>query len=95
MSIGNQTTVAAVNNMLSSYAVQMRNLMGAIRNEQEEVTDMGVAGLEALGFDSADAASVISMFSYMNTISGVYFGTATQGTAFDFDNALSGLWAGQ
>jgi hypothetical protein len=95
MAIGDQGTVAGINQTLTTNALAMRNLMQQILDDQEGITDLGLAGLEALGFSSGDAANVITMFSYMNTIAGVYKGTLTQGTTFNFDNALSGLWAGE
>lgn len=95
MAVGTGTSQSNVNANLTGYAIQMRNLCDAIRNEQEGIVDLGLAGLEALGFSSGDAQTVLNMWSYMNTISGVYYGTATQGSEFDFDNALSVLWAGQ
>ena len=35
------------------------------------------------------------MISYLNTVAGVYFGTATQTPAYNFDQQLSMLWAGR
>jgi hypothetical protein len=95
MAIGDQPTVASVNQALTSFSSGLRNLCQQIKDEQEEITDMGTAGLIALGFSSGDAANVVTMFNYMSTIAGVYFGTATQPATFNFDNALSGLWGGE
>ena len=94
MSIGNQASTGSINNMLTQYAISLRDDCQNILNLQEFITTLGVAGLEALGFDSTDAASVVTMVSYLNTIAEVFNGTATQGTEFDFNNALSGLYAG-
>jgi hypothetical protein len=55
----------------------------------------GLATLEALGYSAADAQTALNMISSLNTMAGVYFGTATQATAFNFDNQLSQMWAGQ
>ena len=41
----------------------------------------------------SDAQYALNMISYLNTVAGVYFGTATQGTAFNFDQQLSQMWA--
>jgi hypothetical protein len=35
------------------------------------------------------------MISYLNTVAGVYFGTATQGSQFNFDQQLSEVWGGR
>jgi hypothetical protein len=93
--VGNVTSPGAINSNLTGYALQLRNLMDSIREEQEGVVSLGLTGLEGLGFSSTDAAQVLALWSYMNTISGVYYGTATQGTQFSFDNALAQLWAGE
>jgi len=102
MSIGNQPSVAALNQSLSSYAIQMRELMTQIANLNMSIAQLGAAGLEALPappngtqYSSADAAAVIATAAIMNTVAAVYFGTATQATEYNFNNALCGLWAGQ
>jgi hypothetical protein len=95
VAIGSQDNVAQVNATISAYALQLRNLMDQIREQQEFIVGLGLTGLEAMGFSSGDAQSILNMWSYMNTVSGVYYGTVTQGSLFDFDNALSGLWGGQ
>lgn len=48
----------------------------------------------------SDAAYALQKLAYLNTVAGVYYGTVQQGGAggtgaaeFDFDNALSTLWA--
>jgi hypothetical protein len=98
MAVGNQPTVAGINNSLSSYALQMRELTDQILNFQQFLNGaagLGSAGLVAIGYSTADAATVLAMANYLNTIAQVYRGTATQGTLFNFSNATSPLWAGQ
>jgi hypothetical protein len=95
MTVGTQPTQATINQQLTAMALAMRTDLRNISNFQEYVVSLGLAGLEALGFAPADAQLVLNMASYMNTIAGVYFGTITQNSDFDFDNALCGLWAGQ
>jgi hypothetical protein len=94
MSVGNQPTVAGINNALTSYAIQLRNLMRQITEQQEKVVMLGLTGLENLGgtgngFSSvanpanpggvSDAQAVIAYLAYMNTVAGVYFGTVQNG----------------
>jgi hypothetical protein len=43
----------------------------------------------------SDAALALSTISYLNTVAAVYFGTAAQTPAFNFNNQLSQVWAGQ
>jgi hypothetical protein len=102
MAAGNQPTQASVNQMLTNVAVQMRNIMDLVRVQETPIVNMGTAGLEALGFSSADAASVLALWGYLSTVAGVYYGTVQQGgsggtgaSTFNFDNALSEAWGGQ
>jgi hypothetical protein len=94
MAVGNQVTKAQIDQALSNYSTQLRNLMRQIFDEQTFITWLGASGLEALGYSTADAALVQNMMSYMNTFALVYYGMGTQGSEFNFDNALAGLWAG-
>lgn len=95
MTVGNQPTVTSVNGTLTMLCVSLRNVCDQIRTQDTAITNMGTAGLEALGFDPADAAAMLTAFSYLSTVAGVYYGTATQASDFDFDNELSQFWAGQ
>lgn len=95
MTIGQQADTASINQALTSYAVQLRNLCEQIGDFNLFVAQLGAPGLEAIGFDAADAASVVSQAAVMNTMTALYMGTATQAAEFDFNNALAPLWAGQ
>jgi hypothetical protein len=90
--IGEQPTMAQINNDLTQLALQQRSLAQAIVDFFEQVNDLGTAGLEALGFTSDDAAAMVTNASYLATPSQVYLGTATQGTLFDFDTQLAPFW---
>lgn len=94
MTVGNQASTGSISNTLTQYALSLRNDCQNILNFQEFITTLGTGGLEALGFSPADAATVEQMASYLSTIAGVFNGTATQGSEFNFGNALSGLYAG-
>jgi hypothetical protein len=94
MAVGSANSVANINNTITQLCVQLRNICNQIRMQNTPITNMGLSGLEALGFDAADAATVLAVFSYLSTVSEVYYGTVTQGTTFDFDNELSSYWAG-
>jgi hypothetical protein len=95
MTAGQQVASTTIDNKLTTLAVALRNDCQAIANFQEYVVSLGLAGLEAAGYSAADAQTVLNIASYLNTIAGVYKGTATQAAAFDFSNATCGLWAGQ
>jgi hypothetical protein len=95
MTIGTTATVSGLNGSLTGLALQMRNLAQQIMNLQQYVVAEGTAGLETLGFDSADATNYMTMLSYLDTIAQVFYGTATQPSEYNFANAVCGLWAGQ
>lgn len=96
-----------VSNIITALAVRLRDVMQQIANLNLAVNGQGtgLAYLQSLGFSNAsnpanpgsvsDAALALSVISYLNTVAGVYFGTATQGTAFNFNQQLSEVWAGQ
>jgi hypothetical protein len=88
MAVGASTSASQLNSWLSSQALQLCSWAFQTEQLSELTTSLGISGLEALGFSSGDATSFISMVSYLSTISGVYQGTVTQASEFDFDNAL-------
>lgn len=104
MAVGNVVTQATLNQNLSLLAVQLRDLMQQVSNLSLGINGQanGLAVLEAAGYSAEDAAAVIEMVAYMNTVAGAYFGTVQQGgsggsgaSTFNFNQALSQLWAGQ
>lgn len=94
MSVGQQPTLDTFNNQLTSCAVQMRDLCEVVTDLNLQVGQLGTAGLEALGASSTDAQGIVSQWAVLATVAAVYYGTATQGTQFDFNNALAPVRAG-
>jgi hypothetical protein len=106
MPVGQQSSANNVNNQLTTLAIGLRDVMHQIAELSEFVNGQGngLAVLQALGFGStanpanpggvSDAQQALNMLSYLNTPAAVYFGTATQTSAFNFDQELSQLWAG-
>jgi hypothetical protein len=104
MTVGNGLSSDAINQLLTNYTVQLRNLMTNVQNLSLNINgqDAGLAFLEAAGYDSDDAQSALLAIAYLNTIAGCYFGLVQQGGSggtgaalFDFNNELSQYWAGQ
>jgi hypothetical protein len=97
MTVGQQASSAVIDQTLTSLALQLRVVMEKLRNLNTQVNGQGngTAYLEALGYSSTDAAAALNLVGYMSNQQGVYFGTATVSSAFNFDTALSVLWAGQ
>jgi hypothetical protein len=97
--IGNQPTVAGLNNDLTQLATQMRDLMGQVTDFNLRVAALGATGLEnlggtGLGFSAADASAFLNMAAILNTPAAVYFGNATQASEYNFNSALCPVWAG-
>lgn len=89
MAVGNPVDVGGLNAQLGDAAVSLRSVMEQILTLWAFVQPQGESGLEALGFSAADAASYFQAANYMQTVAGIYFGTATQPADFNFDSALA------
>lgn len=97
MSVGGQASNATVDQKLTDLSVSLRNVMHQIRNLSTWINGQGngLTMLEGLGYNATDAQTALNQISFLNTVAGVYYGTASQTPAFNFDNELSQLWAGQ
>lgn len=97
MSVGAPITSDQISRQITDLAVQARKVMQAIVNLSVNVNGQGdgAAFLEAAGYNADDAATAQNAISYLNTVAGVYFGTAAQPTEFNFNQQLSQYWAGQ
>lgn len=107
MPVGATIGSGQVDNIITALAVQLRNVMQEISNLSLAVNGQGagLAYLESVGYSGtanpanpggvSDAQLAQNIISYLNTVAGVYFGTATQGTAFNFNQQLSEVWAGR
>jgi hypothetical protein len=107
MAVGLQGNNATMDQALTSLAVQLRNTMYSISNLNSWINGQGNGStvLADLGYSTvpsstnpggvSDAQFASSMLSYLNTMAAVYNGTAAQTPAFNFNQELSQLWAGQ
>jgi hypothetical protein len=107
MPVGAVIGSGQVDNIITALAVQLRDVMQHISNLNLAVNGQGagLAYLTSVGYSNAanpanpgsvsDAALALSMISYLNTMSAVYFGTAAQTPAYNFNQQLSEVWAGQ
>lgn len=107
MPVGAVIGSGQVDNIITALAVRLRDVMRQISNLNLAVNGQGtgLAYLESLGYSGtanpanpggvSDAALALSVISYLNTCAAVYFGTAAQTPPYNFDQQLSGVWAGQ
>ena len=108
--VGSAIGSGQINNVITSLAVNLRNLMQQVANLNLLVNGQGagLAYLTSIGYSNeagtsdpgnpggiTDAAYALQTIGYLNTVASVYFGTATQGTDFNFNQELSAVWAGQ
>jgi hypothetical protein len=107
MPVGATIGSSQVDNIITALAVQMRTVMRQVYNLNQAVNGQGagLAYLESIGYSAtanpanpggvSDAQLAQNVISYLNTVAGVYFGTATQASQFNFDQQLSEVWAGR
>lgn len=95
MPVGDNPTSAALNAELAGLIIRLRDVCQDITVLQTQVVGFGNAGLQGAGFSAGDATTYMNAVSYLSTVAGVYRGTATQGSQFNFDNALAGYVVGQ
>ena len=96
MTAGNQPSVSGINSTVGGFAITLRSTFQAIMNYNAWLSAYGGAtALEALGFTAGDAAVIISSVGNMATLANVAYGTATQGTEFNYIANTEGLWGGQ
>lgn len=93
MSVGIQQSWQGLNNQAAQLALDMTNNAAAVLKLQAYLVAEGTSGLVALGDTSGgtDAQTLINLVDYMATVAQVFQGTATQGSQFNFANALVAL----
>jgi hypothetical protein len=101
MAVGYQPNMAQLNNRAGQLATMLRDWSRAatdfhlaIDSMADNDTDRATA-LVALGITQDDATNFVYLVNVINTVAAVYYGTAEQTPAFDFDNAFSALWGAQ
>lgn len=94
MAVGSQPSEGNINQTLTQLALAIREWAQDAAEQRAYLNKLGLAQLEALGFNAADAQSVLTLIDYMGTVADLYHGTATQASAFNFEDALTLLWAG-
>jgi hypothetical protein len=94
MSVGRQPSSNDIDAQITALALQMRNVLQAAADLSTYVNGQGagLATLEAAGYGGTDAATALSAIGYLNTVAQLYFGNATQGSAFNFSQELSQYW---
>jgi hypothetical protein len=107
MAVGASISRDQLDNILSNLAVNFRNLAQLAANLSIEVNGQGqgLAFLQSVGYSNtpnpanpggiSDAAWALQLVTYFNSLAGVWFGTATQTPAFNYNTVSAPLWAGR
>lgn len=107
MPVGATMGSSQMDNIITSLAVHLREVMQDISNTNLSVNGQGagLAYLVSIGYSNtanpanpsnkSDAQLALDMIGYLNTIASVYFGTAAQTPAYNFHQQLSMLWSAQ
>jgi hypothetical protein len=100
---GNQCTVSSIDNSLSSFATQLRDLMSQLSNFNEYIGTIGTAGLTSLpagtapaAYTDEDAEAITALAGNWDTLAQIANGIAV-GMSLPFDFIADGTptWAGQ
>jgi len=107
MPVGATIGSSQMDNIITSLAVQLREIMQDIADTNLSVNGQGqgLAYLQSIGYSNvanpanpnnkSDAQYALDMISYLNTVAAVYFGTAAQTPAYNFNQQLSAVWGGR
>lgn len=89
MAIGNQASysTSSLNSEMAQVAVDFHAAAGHAKDFFDRVNALGVAGLQALGFDAPTANAFFTLANQMNTAALIWFGQATQPQTFNYGNA--------
>lgn len=91
---GDTLGVANLNSMLGGSAVQLRDACAEIMKMWSAVNALGVEGLTSIGFGT-DAQLFFDQANYLQTVAQIYYGKVAQAEAYNFDNQLAPVRAGQ
>jgi hypothetical protein len=98
MAVGNQPNASNINSVMGHIATDLRDWARRANQFHTAIDGMGAddpsraTALVALGFTQADATNLVYLANVLNTVAAIYYGTAAQTPAFNFDSALSPLW---
>jgi hypothetical protein len=97
MSVGAAVSSDQANNILTSNAKAVQVSMQNVVKLWSWVVKLGAdqaaqqAALVTLGFSSADAATFWTKANNLFSVAQVYYGQGTQGSVFNYDDALAGI----
>ena len=84
MTVGYPTSRSDIDSRAGGIALDLRNAMFNIRNFKLWLDTQVDADLTALGYTAGDIANLRSAFVDLVKLAGVYDGTQTQATLYDF-----------
>lgn len=92
MAIGYQVTQASINGRAGALAVRLEQLAAATTLFSNLVIGtLGTAGLQALGYGTADAANMSNAASFLSGLAGLYYGLTVLPPAGGYDASLANV----
>lgn len=93
MSAGLTVTKQQFDQVVGSISQNLQVYFNEIVNINLWLAANGVAGLEALGYTTAEANIIMSAFNDLGRLQQIFTGTVAQGaTAYDFRTFVKQLW---
>ena len=89
MAIGNQAnySTSSLNTEIAQVAINFHNAADHAIDFFERINALGIAGLQAIGFDAPTANAFFTLANEMNTAGQIWMGNAIQNPTFNYDNA--------
>jgi hypothetical protein len=84
MAAGLPTDKATLDNILGGLALKVHTALADITSLKSQVDGLTDAELQALGYSAGDVANIRSTLTDLNKLAGIYGGTQTQASAYDF-----------
>lgn len=97
MAVGATVSESQANNILTSLATRMQEVMADVVELWDWIATLGAdaaaqkAGLVGVGFSAQDADTFWVKANNMFAVAQVYYGLGTQPATFNFDSALAGV----
>jgi hypothetical protein len=91
-----QASASRIDEDITNIALAFRAVCLQAKNLNTQVNGGPVNGTAYLNsIEYPDPATALQLIGYLSNLAGVYFGTATVASDFNFDQGLSPAWGGQ
>jgi hypothetical protein len=95
MTAGVQANPTRIDEDITNCVLAFREVCTQARNLNTQVNGAGNGTAYLSGIGYPDPTSALLLIGYLSNLAGVYFGTATVASDFNFDQGLAPAWGGQ